>query len=180
MLKKEQIKEGLKFILLLIVVSVGSFYTAKILHEATPSTDYRIQYKEWEKFKEYFETETEKFREKNFEESQLWQEREEKNPLPVELRRERFVVFNETLKLHKKYLTMEEYAKFCLIYRDMQERKLEIGEVKLMMYLISKVMDNATPEEMKVFEQGKELDKKIKEYYARTETPAKEMPLKEP
>jgi hypothetical protein len=43
-----------------------------------------------------------------------------------------------------------------------------------MLYLISKVTDNATPEEKKIFEEGQELDRKIKEYYAQEESPAKD------
>jgi hypothetical protein len=171
---KEKIIQRIVFTLIVIITVVIGFVAPQIFLRTTDSQKKDIHYDEREMLKEMFEQEVEQLKEKTFENSQLSQEMEKKNPLPLELRRERFVVFSETMKLHKKYLTVEEYGAFCLLYRDMQERKLDTGEVKLMMYLMLKVTDNATPEEKKIYEEGHELDRKITAYFAQEESPAKD------
>ncbi|MCX6578560.1 MAG: hypothetical protein NT166_00065, partial [Candidatus Aminicenantes bacterium] len=72
---------------------------------------------------------------------------------------------------HKKYLTAMEFTAFCILYRDMQERQLNAKEVELMMYFILKVTHFATPEEMKIFEEGQELSKKIEKHIAPNDPP---------
>jgi hypothetical protein len=53
----------------------------------------------------------------------------------------------------------------------MQERQLNAKEVELMMYFILKVTHFATPEEMKIFEEGQELHKKIENHITQGDPP---------
>jgi uncharacterized membrane protein (DUF106 family) len=161
MINKEKIKDGLIYTLLVIVLVSGAIYVSIFWMDTTNYIVDNVRYREWKKFEKEFEKETEQFGAENFEKSKLRKEQEKKNPLPLELRRERFVSEKQIMGLHKKYLTGMEYMAFCVLYKEMQERQLNAQEVQLMMFLILKVTYYATPDEKKIFEEGQELSKKI-------------------
>jgi len=169
MIDKEKIKNFFIYTGIGIVLVLAAVQTSKFMMDTSNYLDESIRYREWKKFEKEFEKEMERFGAETFEKSGSMEEKEKKNPLPLELKRERFVSGKQIFGLHKKYLTAIEFTAFCMLYRDMQERQLNAKEVELMMYFILKVTHFATPEEMKIFEEGLELNKKIENHVAQGE-----------
>ncbi|MDQ1351452.1 MAG: hypothetical protein QG657_1754 [Acidobacteriota bacterium] len=174
MIDKEKIKNFFIYTGIIIVLVLALVQTSKFMRDTSNYIDESIRYQEWKKFEKEFEKEMERFGVEHFKKSQLWKEQEKKNPLPLELRRERFISERQILGLHKKYLTDMEFTAFCILYREMQERQLNAKEVELMMYFILKVTHYATPEEKKIFEEGQELSKKMENHVAPSEPPTED------
>ncbi|MCX6578621.1 MAG: hypothetical protein NT166_00380, partial [Candidatus Aminicenantes bacterium] len=110
MINKEKIKDGLLYTLLLIVLVSGAIYVMKFWMDTTNYIVDNIRYREWKKFEKEFEKEMERYGEETFEKSELREEQEKKNPLPLELKRERFVSGKQIIGFHKKYLTAMEFT----------------------------------------------------------------------